>query len=235
MTTLSETLPRIDYAPTPRPRIIERNTFRYTRPDGVEVIRLHETDIIERHPDGRVVLNSGGWKTVTTKARLNEHSPYRVWSDRGQWIVGDPQNPDRRTPFFDGMILPDAFSAAKGEKAAAKDAKLAKAIKLFCEKIDLNKPLPAPNGGDCWKCLMFERDQFKPQASGWATTERGDVDHLRSHIKEGYMHGSLIWNALQAVGFAHPEFAFGERPLIGQDRARSAVRRFLRRRLGLVA
>src|SRR5689334_18060408 len=33
---------------------------------------LYQTAIVTWKPDGSVVLDSGGWKTVTTKARMNE-------------------------------------------------------------------------------------------------------------------------------------------------------------------
>ena len=74
------------------------------------VVRLHLTDIIETLPDGRVRLNSGGWKTVTTKDRFNKYTPYRVWSDKGTWYV---HHEGAKAPFFDGMLLPDAINQPK--------------------------------------------------------------------------------------------------------------------------
>jgi len=45
-------------------------------------IKLHNTVVVAFYPDGRVVLNSGGWETVTTKARINACLPagWRVYS-----------------------------------------------------------------------------------------------------------------------------------------------------------
>lgn len=37
-------------------------------------LRLHNTVIVEFHDD-RTVVNTGGWETVTTKARINEYVP----------------------------------------------------------------------------------------------------------------------------------------------------------------
>ena len=53
-------------------KIIANNTVEYIKPDGTKVIRLHHTDILEFPPRGGVIFNSGGWKTVTTKSRMNE-------------------------------------------------------------------------------------------------------------------------------------------------------------------
>lgn len=92
------------------PKRIANNTFKYARPDGTTVVRLHLTDIIETLPDGRVRLNSGGWKTVTTKDRFNKYTPYRVWSDKGTWYV---HHEGAKAPFFDGMLLPDAINQPK--------------------------------------------------------------------------------------------------------------------------
>ncbi len=50
-------------------------------------VRLHRTDVVTLHPDGSQTLNSGGWRTVTTKDRINAYSMARVWSDRGEWKV----------------------------------------------------------------------------------------------------------------------------------------------------
>lgn len=57
--------------------------------DGVFFIRLHKTRILEFHSDGRIVLNSGGWRTVTTKDRMNKFLPYdwSVSQDQGIWYL----------------------------------------------------------------------------------------------------------------------------------------------------
>jgi hypothetical protein len=50
-------------------------------------VRLHDTDVVTLHPDGSQTLNSGGWRTVTTKDRINAYSIAGVWSERGEWKV----------------------------------------------------------------------------------------------------------------------------------------------------
>lgn len=76
-----------------------RNT-KLERLDGGIVIRLHRTNVVTFRPCGRVILNSGGWRTVTTKERINRYSGIHVWSERGVWYADDH-------PFSDGMIFKD--------------------------------------------------------------------------------------------------------------------------------
>ena len=69
-------------------KIVYNNTVEYYRPNGVRVIRLHRTDILEFPVKGGVILNSGGWRTVTTKSRMNEfQQEVQVMQEKGIWYV----------------------------------------------------------------------------------------------------------------------------------------------------
>lgn len=62
----------------------------YLKREGSVIhLRLHSTDIITWHVDGRVVLFTGGWNTLTTKDRLNQYGPIRIHSHKGTWIFSD--------------------------------------------------------------------------------------------------------------------------------------------------
>lgn len=52
-------------------------------------VQLHNTYVVSYYPDGSVVLNSGGWRTKTTKARMNDHLPrwWFVYQERGVWYL----------------------------------------------------------------------------------------------------------------------------------------------------
>lgn len=54
-------------------RPLAENNTRIRRDGKDVVIRLHETDILRIKPDGTQILDSGGWKTATTKARLAKY------------------------------------------------------------------------------------------------------------------------------------------------------------------
>lgn len=101
------------------PKIVQRNTFKFTR-DGETVIRLHGTDIVRRLADGSVILNSGGWKTVTTKDRMNNNLPggARIIQEKGVWYVSQGAWNGPRVPYFDGIQVPQCF--AKPSKTGAK-------------------------------------------------------------------------------------------------------------------
>lgn len=61
-------------------------------------VRLHNTVVVRIHSDGTYTLDSGGWRTVTTKARINKYSPVRISQRKHEWYVGDEE-----IPFHDGI------------------------------------------------------------------------------------------------------------------------------------
>jgi hypothetical protein len=110
-------------------RKLENNTYLETRyPDRtydrdltlhVETVeyavRLHDTDVVTLHPDGSYTLDSGGWRTVTTKDRINRYAPVRLYSDkrvwwlRPRWVAPDSPHSDASNSvsvrFEDGMSV----------------------------------------------------------------------------------------------------------------------------------
>jgi hypothetical protein len=59
--------------------------------NGVTIIRYHKTDIIQ-FDDNRIVLDTGGWNTATTKSRMNQASNqfglgYHVYQEDYSWYV----------------------------------------------------------------------------------------------------------------------------------------------------
>ena len=89
-----------------RPRLVAHNTAQWRAYDGTVRVRLHVTDVVTYHKDGRVSLNSGGWRTVTTKDRLNTFSDVGVWSNRGEWWCQWREHSHRAPiPFYDGITF----------------------------------------------------------------------------------------------------------------------------------
>lgn len=69
-------------------------------------VSLHGTVVVAFMADGAVALNSGGWRTVTTKARMN--SALRgigahVAQKAGDWFVTLDRHSTHR--FFDGYTI----------------------------------------------------------------------------------------------------------------------------------
>ena len=230
------------------PRKIGNNTFTYKLPNGSEITRLHYTDIAERFPDGRLKLMSGGWQTVTTKDRLNALLPsgYRLFSVKGIWTIsrtiGDgAERTAESIPFFEGMIIPDAFESpkdkAKAERTEQQALDLKRRIKKFvCEAIPDSGPLPVPSSGDCWFCLMFDVEPEATRETNGLTKidpRNRSNDHLESHIQEGYLPGALIRNALRAAGMGETGIAMTFNGYFRDNKdVRRRVQRYLQRRLG---
>lgn len=209
-----------------KPKRIANNTFQYTREDGATVYRLRQTDIIVERQDGRIELYSGGWRTVTTKARLNELlKGYSIYSVKGMWVVS---NREVRVPFYEGMILPDAMNEVPSKKDEARikaERKLLKQINDFVKLVDKKDPKTLiPEKGDCWYCLMHTQD-------GKSLGEVTDSDHLLSHIRDGYLHGSLIVNACRAYGWSDDHLRYWFSGFIGRDRVKNPLRRYLKHML----
>ena len=80
-----------------RKRKLSNNTYLTVREDGGLGAKLHNTEVVTHYPN-KVVLNSGGWQTVTTKARMNEHTNLNICQKDFQWFVDG-------VPFHDGMTI----------------------------------------------------------------------------------------------------------------------------------
>lgn len=187
-------------------RPIENNTRVVRLSDERIAIRLHDTDVVIFDKDGSVELNSGGWLTVTTKARMNEFLGERgnVWSERGKWYVGHWNG--NKTRFFDGIriaadgtILNPPDPALERRKAEA-EAKMRKRVDNYVNGYmkALAEGMPKPGAGDCWDCSMIVSsgpDKGKPLG------DLKDGDHLMSHLTERYYVPTLLWNAMQARGY----------------------------------
>ncbi len=91
-------------------RKIGNNTWLIDR-GGSIAVKLHQTDVVTFYPCGSVKLDSGGWRTVTTKARINEYAEeVRVYQKKHQWyvatkLIGLPgYDWDNPIEYYDGII-----------------------------------------------------------------------------------------------------------------------------------
>jgi hypothetical protein len=84
------------------------------------LVRYHRTYVV-RFNEKTVVLDSGGWRTATTKRRMNQVSTafnlgVNVWQNRGEWFASDSTG---EFPFSDGMTLCRTPMAWDGEEWTA--------------------------------------------------------------------------------------------------------------------
>ena len=80
-----------------RKRKLGNNTYLVVRDDGGIGVRLHDTEVVIHYED-KIILNTGGWYSITTKARMNEYTPFSIRQKNYEWFVND-------MPFQDNMIL----------------------------------------------------------------------------------------------------------------------------------
>jgi hypothetical protein len=80
-------------------RKVGNNTYAEIEYDDSVSIRLHGTAVVRFYPNGTVKLNSGGWRTHTTKKRINQYSPVYVYQKKYEWYLADG------TPFEDNVLI----------------------------------------------------------------------------------------------------------------------------------
>lgn len=85
---------------------LAHNTYIYWIDENHIGVVLHNTRIVTFSRDGDITLNSGGYQTVTTKARINALLPvgYRLWQDRHQWYIRHEDWP-YPMEFTDNMVV----------------------------------------------------------------------------------------------------------------------------------
>lgn len=178
-------------------------------------VRLHNTYIVIFRQDGKVVLNSGGWQTLTTRDRMNRYipEPWRISQTQGIWYVtgyGHPENKNR--VYQDGMYFElepcgtyVPKNLAEGPEDTRYQRKLIRAYADAFVKAFVAGEVKAPNGGDCWYCLMKTQDEGKPL--GEAT---GNKDHINQHIEEHYYVPSLLARAVEVKSHLAMKWAVGE-------------------------
>ncbi len=87
-------------------RTIANNTFLAR--DGEDIaLYLHRTPVVTFKADGSIVLNTGGWHTVTTKDRLNRVARAHGWNlyaDKRVWYVAHRSG--AKFEFEDGFTIP---------------------------------------------------------------------------------------------------------------------------------
>ena len=111
-----------------------------------------------------------------------------------------------RIPFYDGITVDSDGYAPRLRKDGPSPAKLrrheakVKKVKASIEKyVDgymaaLAKGMPMPGNGDCWFCLLHDKD-------GKTWGDMGSSDHLEQHFKDRYYVPMLAVNALREAGY----------------------------------
>jgi hypothetical protein len=176
---------------------LENNTRVLNRGSHFSV-RLHRTDIVEIDHFNRYKIRTGGWETVTTKDRINKYSPIYIKQRDYTWYV---QVDGERTPFCEGMVFNregNLIETAGDENPALKEKANEHVSNLVSDFLDYAESefqdgIPEPGAGDCFICRAYGEPG-----------EPGEIEHLYSHLKEKYIHGSLILYADKVIGRGAP-------------------------------
>ena len=224
---------------------IGNNTYMKRREGGAVACMLHSTDVITWKPDGSIVYNSGGWRTVTTKARMNEYGPEGISQKAGVWYIGG-------MVYADGCIYRDGVmsgcQAVAVVKKAARDVKGARKYAADFIAAFFAGNVPAPSNGDCWFCAFREENTGRT----WGEVRGDNSEHIREHIKEGYFVPSLLVRAVDVFGvsiMAKNCFALAWAPehknmdtlnsaiykTVGARQLERALYRFVKRALGMAS
>ena len=220
----------------------DNNTYWQRRGDNIALM-LHSTDILTYKKNGDIILNSGGWHTPTTKGRMNQGlaGMALISQDKGIWylmIRHEYKENGGTFRFADNMVLHRSGKVTGVSKDTTQKDKANKAkIKTFARLCADSLPIDKPSTGDCWYCGM---QTDNGESLGDATK---DIDHLESHIKEGYIVPSLVYKALteNKVGNLIMAYAFkdtGVKDYTGhtfeltQDYVKRAIYRYMSKRYG---
>lgn len=198
---------------------IANNTLKIEYNDGTTAIRLHNTNVVT-FAGKKIILNSDGWRTSTTKDRINTYSPAKISQNKGLWYL------DNGKLFYDNCVI-----NAKGELISKpmkniaiekKVAKLKKQIARYCSLITKDN-IPYPEPGDCWLCGLHDKNNVPMDGNT-------DNSHLFAHLKENYLHGSILVNSMRESGYNDMQIGIHYSMKL-HDTFRRAVRKYLQKRL----
>ena len=166
-------------------RKLDNNTYLIR--DGKNLaIKLHDTNVVTYTPDGKIILNSGGWQTPTTKDRMEKFSPAHISQNNFVWYING-------SVYQDGCYYKDGkwhkMAGMRQTKALVKRLNQIKKYSTDYINALIKGKIPAPSGGDCWFCCLRDKD-------GKTMGDHGGKDHFISHFQQKYYVPSLLMNAL---------------------------------------
>ena len=220
---------------------VDRNTVMYRLADGTECVKYHDTIVVKKSPKGVITLNSGGFRTPTTKKRFWQYGKIDVSQKNSVWYMSDG------SAFYDGIQViagsePSNTNGWRQEyrvvskvKKSNNDA-VRKMKARIVKYVNLIAPtnLPVPSAGDCFYCLM--RDVNTGKTMGDTVGRNPGDTHLLSHLKEGYIVGSLLVNAMRENGYTDKQIGLSYHGAQQGDKwylsiIRRAVVKYLQKRL----
>ena len=175
-------------------RKVANNTWLERRGHGYIALRLHATNVAEFFDDGSVVLNSGGWRTMTTKDRINRFvGGWVLFSARHHRRAGSewwllPFEPGRAlwsrpaeewVPFFEGIHLDQRDGTVRSSDEE---------IEWAWEQ---RQPEPTKRERiNSYMSFMVDPDQLARFGQEWEVNEARVVDDYADRAIDMLLHGS---------------------------------------------
>jgi len=88
---------------------LENNTFLVDKNADTVAVQLYGTQVVLIHDDGTYTLNTGGYRTTTTKDRINKYGPNVVQIKKRKWLVNGESFEDGIKVDSTGAVLAPAF------------------------------------------------------------------------------------------------------------------------------
>jgi len=181
-------------------RKLENNTYLKRRDPGTITVQLHVTDVVTYQETGDTILNSGNWRTGTTKDRINTYAPagVRVWTkDRVWYLGGHGEQLNLTYVFKDGCVIhaDGSISGAypvENAKAEKKFIRMVTEYALKFAKAFVEGKVGKPGPGDCFYCYMVGVGTDKPLGE----LTGNQKSHFLLHMEEGYFVPSLLLRAI---------------------------------------
>lgn len=215
--------------PVVKSRMVARNTIEYETDIGDVVTRLHDTDIVRTRPEGTVYLDTGGWNTKTTRARINEALPrgISVHTHSGQTYIKTFRNayPFTQTVRIGprGGVTTDIQSG----EAASYDSVRA-LVDRYISRLKRDG-IPTESGGDPWiipdsKSGKYSEDIMR----AWLN----DPDTKEPYIFLTFIYRALKWSGRTDFGIQIQIEGFAKESARTRAYLCGTVRRYIRACLG---
>jgi hypothetical protein len=212
---------------------LENNTYLVRVDETTLGVQLHNTIVVYIFKSGIYQLDTGGWRTVTTKNRINRYNPARVSQKNNIWYIGEGIFEDGVRVDSDGKVLTKQRGTNVVEaKKRLLDGMVRHYIKGFVQHVIEhglvveNAASPVEYGKEPqpkWDVVELAGDRPKPLAPSpadcWAcyfglsaeddVKEPLGLGHLLEHMNDEdgpYYVPSLLWKAILVQRFANPAF-----------------------------
>lgn len=158
-------------------------------------IRHHNTTVILYDEDGTITMDCAGWRSHTTKERLNNWLPpgWGIYQKNHVWYLHNNQGPNKWT-YKDGIqITPDGEVIGTGDANKLKDLTrdVLNYVNGFMEALEAGE-VEMPSAGDCWDCAMRLDEEDGETLGEWTKS-----NHLLTHMEEEYYVPSLLMRAME--------------------------------------